>query len=352
MPRVSVIIPTYNRARLVQEAIRSAQAQTHSDVEIIVVDDASTDNTADVVQAMAAADPRITLVRQPENRDAQAARNAGLGRATGEFANFLDSDDQFAPDKLEKQLTVFEQQPGLDMVVCQALMFHHTPGDTDFVWNDLDPALTAPDSILDRLLHNAIGWGVLQPLYRRAFLDRLGPLPEDLTVMDDRELQIRAACRAAAIAMLPDALAYIRIHHQDGDNQASKGTRWTQPPELRARLAAWQMMWREIQRAGFDSERNRRVVASELIVLARLMANRRMTRAAGTAWWLALRTTPDAGTRARLLAVSPLLPFVAITGRSGHRLPALWLRLGLEQRPDDKYLKSRYTGSTPDKSHD
>ena len=105
-PKVSVIIPTYNRAHLVGRAIRSVLNQTYQDFEIIVVDDGSTDNTEEVVKSFN--DPRIRYIRHEENKGAAAARNTGIKAAKGKFIAFQDSDDEWLPKKLEKQMEAFD----------------------------------------------------------------------------------------------------------------------------------------------------------------------------------------------------------------------------------------------------
>ena len=108
-PKVSVIIPTYNRAHLVGRAIRSVLNQTYQDFEIIVVDDGSTDNTEEVVKSFN--DPRIRYIRHEKNRGGSAACNTGIRAARGEYIAFQDSDDEWLPEKLEKQMQVFENTP-------------------------------------------------------------------------------------------------------------------------------------------------------------------------------------------------------------------------------------------------
>lgn len=103
---VSVIIPAFNRADTIYRAIKSVLAQKYEELEIIVVDDASTDNTEEVVRGFQ--DKRVRYLRQSENRGAAAARNAGIEAARGEFAAFLDSDDEWLAGKLDKQMKLFE----------------------------------------------------------------------------------------------------------------------------------------------------------------------------------------------------------------------------------------------------
>lgn len=110
MPSVSVIIPTYNCASMLKEAIQSVLEQTYADYEVIVVDDGSIDNTCEVVNTFT--DERIRYVFQ-ENRGRSAARNHGINLAQGKYIAFLDSDDLFLPTKLEKQVSCMEKNPGV-----------------------------------------------------------------------------------------------------------------------------------------------------------------------------------------------------------------------------------------------
>jgi len=99
-PFFSVIMCTYNRASLLPRAIRSLQEQTETDWELIVVDDASTDGTDELIGHLAASEPRLHYVRRPLNGGTAAARNSGMAAAQGLFLTFLDSDDAYAPDHL------------------------------------------------------------------------------------------------------------------------------------------------------------------------------------------------------------------------------------------------------------
>lgn len=101
---VSIITPAYRAARFVGETIRSVQAQTWTNWEMLIVDDCSPDDTCAVVEAAAAGDARVRLIRQPQNGGPAAARNAALAAARGRWLAFLDSDDLWLPEKLERQL--------------------------------------------------------------------------------------------------------------------------------------------------------------------------------------------------------------------------------------------------------
>ena len=111
-PLVSVVIPTYNRASLVTEAVRSVLAQTFSDLELIVIDDGSTDGTREALQEF---EGRLRYVRK-KNEGAAAARNMGIDLAKGKYVAFLDSDDLWHPDKLEKQVRLLNENPDYPVI--------------------------------------------------------------------------------------------------------------------------------------------------------------------------------------------------------------------------------------------
>ena len=112
-PRVSVIIPTYNRGGLLEEAVDSVLTQTFRDFELVVVDDGSTDDTRERLERFG---QRVTCVSQP-NRGVSAARNTGVARSSGDLIALLDSDDLWRPAKLARQVAFFENHP--EAQICQ-----------------------------------------------------------------------------------------------------------------------------------------------------------------------------------------------------------------------------------------
>ncbi|HBR15685.1 MAG TPA: hypothetical protein DD723_09160 [Candidatus Omnitrophica bacterium] len=115
MPKVSVIIPTYNRSDFIGRAIESVLKQTFQDYEIIIVDDGSTDETREIVLWLSKVNDKIKYFYQP-NKGVSAARNRGLEEAKGEFIAFLDSDDSWAPEKLALQVKILEEHPRVGIV--------------------------------------------------------------------------------------------------------------------------------------------------------------------------------------------------------------------------------------------
>jgi glycosyltransferase involved in cell wall biosynthesis len=114
-PLISVIIPTYNRSHLVMGAIESAIAQSYQNLEIIIVDDASTDNTQALIATIK--DSRLRYIRHQTNLGGANARNTGIDAAQGEYIAFLDSDDVWLPHKIELQLSTLQNYPNSDKVV-------------------------------------------------------------------------------------------------------------------------------------------------------------------------------------------------------------------------------------------
>lgn len=153
-PLVSVIIPTYNRAKVIQETLESVLQQTHTNIEIIVVDDGSSDNTAEVIAGYG---PRVRYVRQ-ENQGVELARSRGIRESKGEFLNFLDDDDLMLPTKLERQLALFAE--GVGAVHCQ---YHYI--DRNGILMETSGKLPAGD------VRHRLAWGCFPwsggPLVRR-----------------------------------------------------------------------------------------------------------------------------------------------------------------------------------------
>lgn len=115
-PLISVIIPTYNREKTIDRAVDSVLKQTYSNLEVIVVDDGSSDRTEEIVKGIS--DPRVRFYKLPQNGGAGHARNEGVKLAEGELIAFHDSDDVWRPEKLQRQMAYWQEHPKFSMVYC------------------------------------------------------------------------------------------------------------------------------------------------------------------------------------------------------------------------------------------
>jgi glycosyltransferase involved in cell wall biosynthesis len=203
MPRVSVLVPAYNAEAHVSRALDSLVGQSFTDWEAIVADDGSTDATAAVAERHAQADPRIRVVTQRPNRGLAAARNLAARHANGELVALLDSDDAWHPDYLERQVALYDAEPGAGIVCC----------DADLVGPDGPLGITyaqrfgAPQQPVDAatlLRGNPIFVSALVP---RAVLDEVGGFDERLRAVEDLDLWLRIVERGYRVAYQPLALA-------------------------------------------------------------------------------------------------------------------------------------------------
>jgi len=207
-PRVSVIVPAFEMGHYLPDAVRSIEAQGFEDLEIIVVDDGSTDDTPHVIAALG---DRVLAVRQP-NRGPAAARNRGLALAAGEVIAFLDADDLWPEGKLRTQLERLDRDPELDVVL----------GRIQYV--ALDGA-ALPDIEFESLdtktiSHVHLGSG----LYRRRVFDRLGSFDETLRISEDVDWFMRAREAQLRMVIIPEVTLVYRLHATNMTREMSVGT--------------------------------------------------------------------------------------------------------------------------------
>ncbi|HMG33499.1 MAG TPA: glycosyltransferase family A protein [Blastocatellia bacterium] len=243
-PLLSVVIPTWNRARMVCEAIESALAQHSDAVQVIVVDDGSTDDTANVVSSRFKS--RVKLLQRPQRAGSGAARNDGLREANGEFLAFLDSDDLWLEGKFTAELELFERWPEAEVVVSDSVTLTDSQNSSNGIrtersWFEKNGLSTATQGRVAYLHECPWLWGHWQNTLamcsitlRRSVVDRLGlPLfPEDLTAGEDWELEMRLykECR---VSVLPKVLSLVRrIDDGTRPNRAVPGTALTSTQQI------------------------------------------------------------------------------------------------------------------------
>lgn len=202
-PAVSVVIPAYNASRTIAETLESALAQTLADIEVIVVDDGSSDDTAEVIRRHE--DPRVRLLQRP-NGGVASARNAGIELARGDWLAFLDSDDIWLPHKLERQLELMSVHPG-----CQA-----SEGSAYFVDDELKPlklrrCVPVDDPLLSFLRFQNLPNAASSWVVRRSLIEEIGPFNADLVILEDWEFSLRLA-RYAKPLCIEEPLTLYRVH--------------------------------------------------------------------------------------------------------------------------------------------
>lgn len=192
---VSVVIPAYNRRRFLPAALESVAHQTYPVCEIIVVDDGSTDGTVEVAQSAAQKDPKIRVLKRSHG-GANRARNAGIAEAAGEWIAFLDSDDQFEPQKIDKQMRALDQYPSV-VGVFTGLRHMDPDGERIFIPRD-NP------SLFDLRCSNVLS-STSSALIRSDVLKAIGGFDPDLESCQDWELWFRLR-RAGPITVVQEPL--------------------------------------------------------------------------------------------------------------------------------------------------
>jgi glycosyltransferase involved in cell wall biosynthesis len=203
MPEVSVVIPTRDRSRLLALTLHSALWQRSVDLEVVVVDDGSSDDTAQVVAGLA--DPRVRLVRHDRPQGGSAARNRGIAEARGEWVAFLDDDDLWAPDKLARQLQAARYSGRTWVYAGEVSM--------DQRLRILDGGPPAPpEQVMERLTrHNAVPAGASNVVVHIDALARAGAFDTGLCNNEDWDMWIRLA-RLGPPAWVRRPLVALRVH--------------------------------------------------------------------------------------------------------------------------------------------
>ncbi len=213
VPTISVIVATYNAAAFIGDALDSVLRQTLADLEVIVVDDASTDATRTVLAARAAADPRLRLVALTENGGPGRARNAGLARARGEWIAVLDADDAFAPDRLTRLLALARVERA-DLVADNLRLLHEDRAET-LLAPEGDPlTLDALAFIAGNRGRRGQGrnlYGFLKPLIRRSFLEQHGLRYPEIRLAEDYFLALECLIHGARFVVGREALYDYRV---------------------------------------------------------------------------------------------------------------------------------------------
>ena len=253
MPEVCIIIPTYDRAALLEQCIKSVLAQSHSDFEIIVVDDGSTDNTREVVAGFS--DPRVRYVWQP-NQERCVARNNGASQTSAKYLAFLDSDDLWFPHTLTSQIAAFKRNPDVGLVFGPAIRID---GRNEFVYpmDFLSSKGTETVRAMREVLLVRCALPAPSVLVRADMFHEVGGWDESFRGNgEDWDLWIRLSS-VTDFCEVGEPLAAYRIHEANSIN------------DLQREFDGGHSIWAKHLREG-DSETQRARVLSEILMYARL----------------------------------------------------------------------------------
>ena len=249
MPQVSVVIPVYNIEAHLRQCLDSVAGQTLSDLEVVCVDDGSTDASPAILEEYAQKDPRFQVIRQA-NAGPGAARNRGMERSSGRYLIFLDSDDWFEPDFLER-MTARAEETGADVTICRADEFDTHSGQVyDGSWmlktQLLPGAVFSPREAAGAVFQFTYGWP-WDKLYRRDYILKEKFQYPDLAVSQDLVFVYPSVFCAGRIAVLDRVL----IHHRVNRLSSVSNSRHLHPD---VPCRAMQLLHQELQQRGlFDA---------------------------------------------------------------------------------------------------
>ncbi len=293
-PRVSIVLPVHNGSRYLSEAIESIRAQTDRAWELIIVDDASTDNTSAIAAAACQADERIGALRHDRNRRLPGALNTGLRAARGEYLTWTSDDNLYEPNAVKTLVRVLDERADADIVYSDYTVINAEGGEVT------RQAVGAVEDLADR---NCIGACFL---FRRSVYKALGGYDESLFLVEDYDFWLRAARRFRFVPLHEDLYRYRRHAASLTDQRRDEIARDTDRL-LERRIAGLRSIPRERR-------------AAALIAVAERHRCRGDQRAVRRVFWKALACAPRAVWRDERSV--PLAAIVA-----GYRIASLFNRL-------------------------
>ena len=305
---VSVIIPAYNAEQFIEQTIQSVLGQTHPCLEIIVVDDGSTDRTQEVLKKF---DGKVHCLLQ-QNKGPSAARNAGIQAAQGDFICFLDADDLWSPEKLEVQLAFMEANPDIALVCSdyeefneEAIVLSSFLAEKHHMFPTC-PIVAGPlDNAFEKLVfENFVGTPTV--MLRKSCLEKAGVFDEEIRSVEDRDLWLRISAWYR-IACIPQIFCKKRVHQMN----VSKQTELALRGKIRVLEKNWKLfpqlvpdrMWRTHLAEAYCQlgylllEKNQRKAALKAGMLSlkhMVFRSHRDTSLKLTPWWMSVGLIPAA----------------------------------------------------------
>ena len=214
-PLISVVMPAFNAARFLPDSVASVAAQTYRDVELLIVDDGSSDNTVEVAEGLARDNGRIRVIRSKQNVGTAAARNLALQVLSGDYVCFLDADDAFLPDKVEKQLAFLRTNQSYGLVYSDLILGNEK----------LEPMrlnrIGVPPLSFPELLTLRNWFQPISPMLTASLVRSVGGFDERLTPSEDWDYWIRCAA-LTRFGYLPGPVAVYRSHPGQTSRQSER----------------------------------------------------------------------------------------------------------------------------------
>lgn len=220
-PLVSIIIPTYNRAHLIDQTIKSVMNQKYNIWELLICDDRSTDQTEKIVNDYRIKDNRIKYIKRSKDKikGANTCRNIGLKESKGLFVKFLDSDDLLHPECLEKQVKELIEN-NIDASICKAIFFEIKNGEIFFTGKMWSKKLNS-QKLIEDLVNGTVRWQTAAPLWRKNCLPKI-PFKEGLMNSQEWLFHISMALTNTTFKIVPHYLCHIRSHEDSMSNVSKK----------------------------------------------------------------------------------------------------------------------------------
>lgn len=209
-PLISIIIPTYNRAHLISETLESILAQTYTNWECIIVDDASTDNTVEIIDKFIKKDNRFTLYIRPNDlpKGANSCRNFGFLKSKGEYIKWFDSDDIFHENAIQNQIQYFQQNKDLDIVISKIQIVDSKTK------NILKINKIESENLIVDYFTNKVSFYVCGPLWKKSFLENKQLFDINISNLDDWDFNLRMLSKNPNFSFDNQVIANY-ISHQD-----------------------------------------------------------------------------------------------------------------------------------------
>ncbi|SEQ09355.1 Glycosyltransferase involved in cell wall bisynthesis [Hyunsoonleella jejuensis] len=207
---ISIIMPIYNRAHVIEETINSIKGQTYTDWECIIVDDGSTDKTVETLKQLVKNDERFQLYKRPRDlvKGPSACRNYGFTKIKGDYIQFFDSDDIMHPDHLKLKMEAIKNN---DLVVCKLRAFSGIFTEKLFNQEDVSLLINQPNNLFEAFVTGDFPMMMVAPLWKVSSLKPYLPIREDLHILEDHELYARALFENKSLAIINKELIYYRI---------------------------------------------------------------------------------------------------------------------------------------------